>query len=118
MPKMPEKNMEKLKFCERCGTKLTDEIKYGVDKPESSGFALPSLVSGILAVAFFIDYTMPDLILALSLVGIGTGILSLIRISRGNGRVTGRGISIAGICISIIILILFMFVHLIKLKNF
>ena len=62
---------------------------------KTSGMAVTSLVLGILG---FCGLT--------ALVGLILGIVALVRISRSEGRLTGKGLAIAGICVSAFMLLI------------
>jgi len=58
-------------------------------QPKTSGLAITSLVFGVLG---FCGIT--------ALVGLILGIVALVKINRSQGRLTGSGLAIAGICVS------------------
>ncbi len=59
--------------------------------PKTSGLAIASLVLGIL--------TVPTCGLG-GILGLILGIVSLVKISNSNGRLTGKGMAITGLCLS------------------
>ncbi len=61
----------------------------GTARPKTSGMAIASLVLGILGICG-----------VTALVGLILGIVSLVKISRSQGRLSGNGLAIAGICVS------------------
>jgi hypothetical protein len=64
-------------------------------QPKTSGLAITSLVLGVLG---FCGIT--------AVVGLILGIIALVKISRSQGRLTGNGFAIAGICVSGFMLLL------------
>ena len=63
----------------------------GTPAAKTSGMAIASLVLGILGCT--------------SLIGLVLGIIALVRIDKSQGRLAGRGLAIAGICVSAVILV-------------
>jgi prepilin-type processing-associated H-X9-DG protein len=64
-------------------------VTGGPARAETSGMAIASLILGVLG---FCGIT--------GLVGLLLGIISLVKINNSQGRLTGKGLAIAGICIS------------------
>ncbi len=63
--------------------------------PSSSGLAITSLVLGILSLFCSVFTALP---------GIICGIIGLNKINKSNGQLTGKGMAIAGICLSSVML--------------
>ena len=64
--------------------------------PKTSGMAIASLVLGLTGFC------------GTALIGIILGIVATIRISKSNGRLKGKGLAIAGICVSAVMFIVFL----------
>lgn len=64
-------------------------------QPKTSGMAITSLVMGILG-ACTLGIT--------SIVGVILGVISLNKISKSNGQLGGKGLAIAGICVSVAVI--------------
>jgi len=85
-------NVEGAQFCASCGDPIAPVPGYPpAGRPRTSGMAIASLVLGILGYFLF---GVP------ALVGLALGIVSLVQINGSQGRLGGRGLAIAGICVS------------------
>jgi hypothetical protein len=60
-----------------------------LNAPRTSKMAISSLIMGVCSFVFWILTGLPAVIL---------GVVALVRINRSNGRLTGNGLAIAGIC--------------------
>jgi hypothetical protein len=67
-----------------------DVIVPPAEPPKTSGLAIASLVCGILGLCTGVT----------ALVGLVLGIVALVKISKSEGRVGGKGLAIAGTCVS------------------
>ena len=97
-PKCGTENPDNAQLCHSCSSVLTSTPtqapSLGV---KTSGLAIAALVLGILSFFTFGITAIPAIIL---------GIISLVRIEKSGGRMTGRGFAIAGIVVSVLALLM------------
>jgi hypothetical protein len=93
-PKCGKENPDDVQVCHSCSSVLTitpaQAPGLGV---KTSGLAIAALVLGILSFFTFGITAIPAIIL---------GIISLVRIEKSGGRITGRGFAIAGIAVPVL----------------
>lgn len=90
-PKCGMENTEDAQICRSCSSTLPDiRQEVGGATAQTSGLAIASLVLGLLSFCtFFIT----------GIVAIVLGIISLVKISKSGGQLTGNGFAIAGIVV-------------------
>ncbi len=96
-------------YCSKCGSENSDDVRVcracgaalvppPIQAPglgvKTSGMAIAALVLGILSIFTCALTTIPAIIL---------GIVSLVKIERSGGRLTGRSFAIAGIVVPIVV---------------
>ncbi len=93
-PKCGKENPDDAQLCHSCSSVLTitpaQAPPLGV---KTSGLAIAAFVLGILSFFTFGITAIPAIIL---------GIISLVRIEKSGGRITGRGFAIAGIVVPVV----------------
>jgi hypothetical protein len=88
-PKCGAQNPENVQSCNTCGAVLTSSAKTAAPiTPKTSGLAITALVLGIMSLILGILTGIPAIIL---------GIIALVKIEKSGGRITGKGLAIAGI---------------------
>jgi type IV pilus assembly protein PilA len=100
-PKCSKENPEGAQLCSSCSSVLTNASVMPAATTKTSGMAITSFVLGMLSFTCFIFTAIPAIIL---------GIISLGKIKRSNGQLTGRGFAIAGIAVpsaALVIAVLF-----------
>jgi len=97
-PKCGLENPEDAKVCVSCSQPLPVEIDVpSLPVAKTSALAIWSFVLAMLGLFTFMITTLPALI---------CGIIGLIKISKSNGQLKGKGLAIAGITIPIVSLVL------------
>jgi len=93
-PKCGTENPDDAQLCRSCSSVLTSTpaLAPGLDV-KTSGLAIAALVLGILSFFTCGITAIPAIIL---------GIVSLVRIEKSGGRITGRGFAIAGIVVPVL----------------
>jgi hypothetical protein len=88
-PKCGTQNPDNAQSCNACGAILTPTpAATGQITVKTSGMAIAALVLGILSLILGILTGIPAIIL---------GIIALVKIEKSGGRITGKGLAIAGI---------------------
>ncbi len=114
-PKCGKENPDDAKSCSSCGvvlTPATEPVKQPIVK--TSGLAIASFILGILSILsfsrllLFVITPIPALIL---------GIISLVRIEKSGGRLTGRGFAIVGIVVPVVVFFLWGGIIVLVLRN-
>ena len=97
-PKCGFENVEGAQLCNGCSCVLTDvsAVEAGCEA-KMSGLAVTALVLGILSLCSFFITALPAII---------CGIIGLVKISKSEGRLKGKGLAIAGIVIPVVLLIM------------
>ncbi len=97
-PKCGTENPDGAQLCISCSWVLTS-ISTVAPSPDirTSGLAITSLVLGILSFFTFLLTALPAIIL---------GIVALVKIDKSAGRLKGKGLAIAGICVPAAVLII------------
>ncbi len=88
--KCSRENPDGAKFCSSCGSKLIQSAKAPGVRTKNSRLAIAALVLGILSIFTCGLTVIPAVIL---------GIVSLVKISRSGGALSGTGFAIAGIVV-------------------
>ncbi len=93
-PKCGKENPDDAQLCHSCSSVLTSTSTIAPALAvKTSGLAIAALVLGILTFFTFGITAIPALIL---------GIISLVKIEKSGGRLTGRGFAIAGIVVPVL----------------
>jgi hypothetical protein len=90
-------NSDNAKLCNSCGA-VFSLVPPTPPKPimsKTSGLAIASLVLGILSIFTFLLTAIPSII---------CGIISLIKIGKSGGKLTGKGFALTGIILPVIVL--------------
>jgi len=108
-PKCGKENPDDAQLCHSCSSVLTitpaQAPSLGV---KTSGLAIAALVLGILSFFTFGVTAIPAIIL---------GIISLVRIEKSGGRITGRGFAIGGIVVPVVAVPVFLMMILMPALN-
>lgn len=92
-PKCGKENHDDAQVCSSCSEALTTASSQAPSQPpKTSGLAITSLVLGLLSFCTFLITALPAII---------CGIISLIKISKSQGRLKGQGLAIAGIVVPV-----------------
>ena len=96
-PKCGTQNVDEARFCGDCGAILTPSPPPVAEPiiPKTSGMAIAALVLGILSIFTCLLTGIPSII---------CGIISLIKIEKSGGRITGKGFAISGIILPVVVL--------------
>jgi len=96
-PKCGTQNPDQAKFCSACGAILTPAPPESPEQimPKTSGLAIAALILGILSAFTCLLTGIPSII---------CGIISLIKIEKSGGRITGKGFALAGIILPVVVL--------------
>ena len=108
-PKCGTENPEDAQSCHSCSSVLTSAPAQapalGV---KTSGLAIAALVLGILSIFTLGLTAIPAIIL---------GIISLVRIEKSGGRITGKGFAIGGIVVPVVLVPVFLMIILMPALN-
>jgi len=94
-PRCGVENVEGSNYCRSCGQNLGVQVvgQSGTEvEPKTSGLAIASLVLSITGVCCGIG----------GIIGLILGCVALSQINNSNGRLTGKGLAIAGIVLGIV----------------
>ena len=98
-PKCGALNPDSARLCSACGQIMEFAVPQVPDsammRPQVSGWAVATLVLGILSPFTCMLTTLPAVI---------TGIIALVKIGNSNGRSTGTGMAIAGMALPVVML--------------
>jgi hypothetical protein len=96
-PKCGVQNSDNAKSCNSCGAvfSLVPPAQPKPIMPKTSSLAIASLVLGILSIFTFLLTAIPSII---------CGIISLIKIGKSGGKLTGKGFALTGIILPVIVL--------------
>jgi hypothetical protein len=89
-PRCGKENPEEQTVCSACGAPLSQTGQWAPGPRRTSGLAIASLVVGIVGLLML---GVP------ALVGLPLGIVALVQINRSQGRLSGKGLAIGGICL-------------------
>lgn len=94
-PKCGTENPDEVRFCGNCGAVFgaAPAAAVPIMMPKTSGLAIVALVLGILSLFTCALTAIPSII---------CGIISLIKIEKSGGRLTGKGFAITGIIVPLI----------------
>ena len=93
-PKCGKENPENAQICFSCSAVLNPAPTTGKPDVKTSGLAIAALVLGIFSPFTCSITAIPAVIL---------GIISLVKIEKSGGRLTGRGFAIAGIVVPVVV---------------
>lgn len=99
-PKCGAENIDGDQTCQSCSGVLEwSETPATTEPPKTSRLAIASLMLGILS---------PFMLLIPAIPAIITGVISLVKIRKSEGKLKGRGLAVIGTAVSIILLALFL----------
>jgi len=111
-PKCGTQNPDDAQSCNTCGAILTSSPTTAAPvTPKTSGLAITALILGILAFFTCALTAIPAIIL---------GIIALVKIEKSGGRITGKGLAVAGIVapvFSFVLLILLLLPALFRVRQ-
>jgi len=87
-PKCGKENVEEAAFCSLCGTPMGQPVAV---RPRTSGMAIVSLVIGVVGL---LTLVLPILVAA------PLAIIAIVQINRSGGRLRGKEIAIATLCLA------------------
>ncbi len=94
-PKCGTQNPNNVQSCNACGAILTPTLTTTEPiTPKTSGLAIAALVLGIMSIFTCLLTGVPSII---------CGIISLVKIEKSGGRITGKGFAISGIILPVIV---------------
>lgn len=100
-PRCGKENPEEQTLCSACGAPLSQAGGWAPAASRTSGLAIASLVVGIVGLlpAVVLGILGPFAMGVSALVALPLGIIALTQINRSQGRLSGKGLAIGGICL-------------------